>query len=243
MQITSGVIGTLVSANIHFNIRQARPTWELTFTVTCPSCFCISPRIDDSNEDLPQPTWPTTATRRPGGTEMLTLHTQYETRSYFAQNSTGTRMHERMMPVPCSWHTLVTGMAAAVILYKQPLKMWLFLTLPVLLRHFHMTLVPDLITRHTNLLTSSPGTALSDGVLHINMPSPTVCQQSSAPSYAQAQLNNITVSWSCFWRGQFHALHCLAFSRPRSEAWPYHGQPISIVICCPLLSEAFLFQV
>jgi len=148
-----------------------------------------------------------------------------------------------MMPVPFSWHTLVTGMAAAVILYKQPLKMWLFLTLPMLLRHFHMTLVPDLITRHTNLLTSSPGAALSDGVLHINMPSPTVCQQSSAPSYAQAQLNNIIVSWSCFWRGQFHALHCLAFSRPRSEAWPYHGQPISIVICCPLLSEAFLFQV
>jgi len=41
--------------------------------MTCPSCFCISPRMADINDDLPQPTCPTTAIRRPDGTEMLML--------------------------------------------------------------------------------------------------------------------------------------------------------------------------
>ena len=36
---------------------------------------------------------------------------------------------------------------------------------------------------------------------------------------------------------------CLVVRCPQSEDWPHHGQPISTVICRPLLSEAFLFQV
>ena len=49
----------------------------LTRTATSPSIFSISPSRAEIREDLPQPTWPTTATREPWGTSMLMLgHTE-----------------------------------------------------------------------------------------------------------------------------------------------------------------------
>ncbi|MPC26053.1 hypothetical protein E2C01_019183 [Portunus trituberculatus] len=44
----------------------------LTLTLTLPLCFSISPRIAEQSEDLPAPTAPTTATREPFSTVMLT---------------------------------------------------------------------------------------------------------------------------------------------------------------------------
>ena len=45
----------------------------LTLSATFPPCFSISPSSAWMREDLPAPTWPTTATNWPGFTSRLTL--------------------------------------------------------------------------------------------------------------------------------------------------------------------------
>ena len=49
----------------------------LTFTLTVPSNFCISPSMADMRELLPLPTVPTMATRLPSGISTETLLKQF----------------------------------------------------------------------------------------------------------------------------------------------------------------------
>lgn len=56
-----------------FCLSGGTPLIPHTLRETCPSCFSISPRRADRREDLPHPTWPTTATREGSGMAKLML--------------------------------------------------------------------------------------------------------------------------------------------------------------------------
>jgi hypothetical protein len=48
---------------------------SLTLTLSFPCTLIISPNMADNSDDFPCPTCPTTATRLPSGTVILTLNT------------------------------------------------------------------------------------------------------------------------------------------------------------------------